>query len=1159
MYEFFLLPFGISAQMRKKTIFFMKLTIVLTFICCLHASANVYSQKKMKLNFTNVKLHKAFEAIEKRSDYRFIYNSDAIPENIRVSMHSNEISLADALDKIIRSNGLIYKIINDKVIAVTSTQEMMQLIKVRGRVTNREGNPLAGVTIMIKGLKSGAVTDEDGNFIIEVANNGTLEFSFVGYQTQEVAVQGNATLNVVMLESVKGLNDIVVIGYGTRLKQGDLTGSVAKLDGEILESRPVSGSLDALQGLIPGVAITRQSGQPGKQGFGISIRGASSVNGNAPLVLIDGIPGDLNLINPEDIQDITVLKDATAAIYGARAADGVLLVTTKKGKASEKPTVSYSFNLALKKPGIIKRATSTDHFVRMFNEANKNDGDPQTFSDSTLAKIAANDPGFGTGENWSLQSYPMFYGSRDIYGDLFKSVFRPTHNVSVSGGSKTTSYMLSFGDSRDNGNIAAGKNSSVRDNLRANLQTAILPNLKLSANLSYDYLAVQEPTMLNEDINVGLKVFSYVPLRNPAGNYYAYQGYGNPEQELESGGVTKRNDSRWGNNFKLEWTPINGLTWTGQYAVNLETYDTKWNRPTLMEYNWDNSINSLIRNNPNSAGYEHWSSIYKNLSTYLNYDKSFGPHDIKLMLGASREKFTRDMQKMTGADFTSNDIFTLPLSDPKNLSAGDYWDNNSWALLSYFGRGSYSYAGKYFLEGSFRKDGSSKFSPEKRWSEIYPSVSAAWKLSEEPFFKNLISPDIINLFKARVSWGRTGNQDIPALGLFDYIQLINIGDQYPIDGETVSKLATLNGIASPDRTWETIQTRNLGFDMALFQSKLSLSFDIYRKNNQNMLVSVAYPSVLGATAPKSNAGKLLDKGWEFTGAWNSKIGEVQLNLGVILNHNSNIVTDLQGQDSYNLGLTTARQGYPLNSYFGFKGSVIRNQAELDAYSKFAGKGIVPSIQPDGHGGLGIGDMMYQDIDGDGQITTYGDKSKGFSGDAVFLGSQDPKLTYSVTGGLKYQHFDFGFILQGTGDKYVWRGNGNFGVPMSHFWFQPLDYFYNKTFTEENPDAKYPRLSNNSTVKNNNYQFSTGWLENTKYLRVKNVTIGYTFNTIKLKKLELHNFRIYFSGQDIFEWAKGTWDNMYDPEESSTDASNYDFYENNYPMYRTFSFGLNANF
>jgi hypothetical protein len=318
-----------------------------------------------------------------------------------------------------------------------------------------------------------------------------------------------------------------------------------------------------------------------------------------------------------------------------------------------------------------------------------------------------------------------------------------------------------------------------------------------------------------------------------------------------------------------------------------------------------------------------------------------------------------------------------------------------------------------------------------------------------------------------------------------------------------------------------------------------------------MLVSVTYPTTLGATAPTTNAGNLLINGWELQGNWKSKIGDVQFNVGLILDYNKDILTNLQGSSTFSLGENTAVQGYPMNSFFGYKGSIIRSQAELDTYAaKFAGKGIVPATQSNGYKGLGVGDVMYQDIDGDGTITTYGNGAKGSTGDAVYLGSADPKYTYSVNAGLEYKNFDLGIIIQGTGDKYAWHGNGNFGVPLAYSWFQPLDYFYGKTFSQDNLNAQYPRLSNSGTVKDNNYQCSSIYMVNTKYLRFKNITIGYNIPRKFLNTLKINSARIYFSGEDLFTISPGTWGHDYDPEESNTDY--------NYPFYKTFSLGLNVN-
>lgn len=1177
MYRIYTIQTGIAGRLLPKLWLIMRLTIIIMIASLVQVSASSLAQR-ITINKTNKNLISVLRDVRKQTGYNFVITDDQAEKSKPVTLNVSQEELLQVLNELFKSQPLSYKIdnktivVSDKSIAATNVVQpaASAAVEIRGIVLDEKQIPMPGVTVKHKESGMAVSTDTKGEYLIKLPNaTGTLVFSFLGYQTQEVPVNNQTKIDVKLNPAASSLNEVVIIGYGTSKKEADLTGAVAHINGTKIQSRPVTGTLDGLQGLIPGVGITRSSGQPGQQGFALTIRGASSINGNVPLVLIDGIPGDLSLINPEDIQDVTVLKDATAAIYGARAADGVILVTTKRGKRSSAPNVSYGFNLAVKKVGLRKKAATTDHFVRMFNEANKNDGEKQTFSDSTLMKIAANDPGVGPGENRSVESFPMFYQNHDWYGRLFKTAYRPTHNFSVSGGGEKSSYLVSFGDMRDNGNISEGTNTSVRDNLRIALQSNLTDNLKLELTTAYDYLNTRTPSQLNDAISNGLKMFSYLPEKNPAGNYYGYQGYENPVQELIKGGDKTTTNNRWSNNVKLDYEPIKGLVWTGQVGINLERYDDEANFPTNTEYNWDNTPNLLVRNNPNRATYRNSSTVYKNYSTYVNYSKTFGQHEIKAMVGASQEKFTQDSKYFQGQDFFSNEIFTLPLSDNKNLRAGDAsdWNRDPWALRSYFGRASYSFAGRYYLEGTLRKDGSSKFSPDKRWSAIYPSVSAAWKISEESFFKQLFTDNTLNLLKVRASWGRTGNQDISQLGLFDYVQLINVFGQYPIDGSTASRLAALKGLSSPLRTWETIETKNLGLDVSLFASKLSLSFDLYRKTNNNMLVSITYPTTLGAAAPSSNAGTLKGKGWEFNGQWNDKIGEVRYNVGAILNYNTNVVSDLKGNDAYNLGLTQARQGYPLDSYFGFKGTLIRNQADLDNYaSKYGGKGIVPSAQPNGYGGLGIGDVMYQDIDGDGQITTYGDKSKGLSGDAVYLGSQIPKLTYSLTGGFSYKGFDMSFIMQGTGNKYVWRGNGNFGVPLAHFWFQPLDYFYGRTFTPENPSAEYPRLSNNETVKNNNYQFSSLWLENTRYLRMKNITVGYTFNNIQIARLKLRSIRLYLSGQDLFEFAKGTRNGMYDPEETrvpqtltADDANNTDFYENNYPMYRTFSIGLNVKF
>jgi TonB-dependent SusC/RagA subfamily outer membrane receptor len=427
----------------KKLLNIMKFIIILAIASTVSLSAaTTYAQgTRLSLQLENATLQDLLKEIGKKTEFSFWFNTDVLNSNARITMAIKDEPVNMILDKALQGKGLTY-FIKDKAILIFKTEDLsgsslFQQSSVTGTVTDATNDePIIGAVVKIEGETEGTITDLDGKFKLASSKpDAVLVVSFIGYNTERVSINGQTNLTIKLIQDIVKLNELVVVGYGTRLKE-ELTGSIAKINSDKIENRPVTGTLEAIQGLIPGVTITRQSGEPGNQQYALKIRGASSVNGNVPLVLIDGVQGDLGLINPDDIQDITVLKDAAAAIYGARAADGVLMVTTKRGKKSDKAVVSYSYNLAMKKTGMMKKATSTEHFVKMFNEANRNDGDPQTFSDATLAKIAANDPGVGPGENWSVTSYPMFYQSKDWYGDFFKTSQRQTHNLSISGGEK---------------------------------------------------------------------------------------------------------------------------------------------------------------------------------------------------------------------------------------------------------------------------------------------------------------------------------------------------------------------------------------------------------------------------------------------------------------------------------------------------------------------------------------------------------------------------------------------------------------------------------------------------------------------------------------------------------------------------------------------------
>jgi TonB-linked SusC/RagA family outer membrane protein len=1138
----------------------MKLTIFLFFLAISQMMAvETYSQSTLlSLNLNSVAVKDVLDEIEGKSEFVFLYNSKLVDADRTVSMEFKDQKISYILDKIFQNTDVVYTVVDRQIVLTNKADQagflelnaVQQQKSVSGKVTDSTGAGLPGVSIVVKGTTTGVITDSDGKFnITKVPENATLQFSFVGMKSQEIVVGGKTSINVSLVEDAIGIEEVVAIGYGTKTK-GALTGSVATASGEKLESRPVTNTMNAIQGIIPGVTVTRSSGRPGQEDYQFQIRGFSSMNGNKPLVLIDGIAGDMGTLNPNDIENISVLKDASAAIYGARSADGVILITTKSG-VKGKTQITYSGNMAVKTPSYTKNMASPYHMAQMFDEGRVNDGDAPKYTPDDFTKMLNNDPGVGPGRMLYLEDYPNFYRHTDWADVIFKNSILQSHNVAINGGNDQVKFMVSGGYLANNGVFAFGENNSKRYNFRTNLTVKLRENITLDTRVAYEHEDYIEPAETEVALGAVCQSWTYLPVYNPKGSFYEYQGYANPAQWLAESGTNQTANRKFRANTKLDWVLVEGLTLTTQAGLNVGNKDSEGFWRTFQTYNWDNNINT-IRRSPNMASYVDDRDWYKNLTAYLNYAKIIGGHSFGAMAGSSHEEYDFKRKVMEGQGFANNEIYPLSLANPTMLyasSRGYNWRIEDWSLSSYFGRLSYSFNGKYYADATIRLDGSSKFSPENRWSKAYPGISLAWKISEESFMK---AQNVLDMLKIRGSWGQTGNQDIGALGMYDYIQLINIGGKYPM-GTSNSPVAgaSMKGMASPNRTWETITNMNVGIDFGLFRSRLNGSFDVYQKKNTNMLVDVVYPSTLGATAPSTNSGELTTKGWDLNVNWGEKLGDFSYKLGFVVSYNDNKLTDLKGQDNFSLGLNTFREGYPINSYFGFQSvGIIKTQQDLDNYSKYAGKGIVPTTAPNGQKGLGIGDIMYKDVDGDGAITTYGDPTKGFNGDAVYLGSANPKYNYGITAEAKFKNFDFSMLWQGTGKKMVIR-TGDFATPFYWPWFQPFDYFYEKTWSKDRPEAQYPRISHSDNVKRYNYRESSTMIENTAYLRLKNLQVGYTIPKSLAQKVSVDNVRVYFSGQDLFEFTNGDWDGNYDPEEGQS--------FNTYPFFRAYSFGIDVKF
>ncbi|HEY0272057.1 MAG TPA: SusC/RagA family TonB-linked outer membrane protein, partial [Chitinophaga sp.] len=563
----------------------------------------------------------------------------------------------------------------------------------------------------------------------------------------------------------------------------------------------------------------------------------------------------------------------------------------------------------------------------------------------------------------------------------------------------------------------------------------------------------------------------------------------------------------------------------------------------ITRYNWTGGIQD-IRNTPNSANYSNDKTLNKLYQVYVDYNKRLGTdHTINFTGGASLEQTHAEGQSTNGYNFLGNEIFTLNLADRTKAAYANFTGYlNNQALESYFGRLSYSFKERLIIDFTTRADGSSKFAPQKRWSALFPSVAAAYNFSEEKFVKNW---GLFDLLKLRASWGKMGNQDLGVLGLYDYIPLISIAGNYPIGSPNAGLTGANANPASSDRTWETIETRNVGVDMAVFSSRLSFSFDYYNKINNDMLVNVGVPAVYGATPPSINQGKLNTKGFETVLTWKDQIRDFHYSVSLQLSDSRNKLVELKNTDSYGEGLNQFRQGYSIYSYFGYVyNGIIKTQKQLDDYKQLQG---IPNR-------VAIGDVMFKDVDGDGKLTAFGDKSKGLPGDMVYLGNLIPRYTYSSNITLGYKQLDLQLFLQGVGKRNVIY-EGNISRPNTFFW-PSLAYFYGKTWSPDRPNAPYPRyLPGNlgyDDVANYDYHASAMTLQNVAYLRFKVITVGYTLPASVLRAVKVQYARVYFSGQDLITFSKGTLGGNFDPEDGYRN-------EGTYPFDKVYSLGLSVKF
>ncbi len=1025
----------------------------------------------------------------------------------------------------------IFMFIESYPSVIKNSNEKLELIEVQqtitGLVTDEEGLPLPGVTVRIKGVNEGDNTNMDGEFSIKADPDDILVVSFVGFETQEIPVGDRSVIDITLVEDVGELNEVVVVGYGEQSK-ATLSGSVASVGSEVFENIPISNPIAALQGTLPGSIIQRGSGRPGDEGFSVNVRGFSSVNGTGEaLVIIDGIPGDLSEINPNDIESTTVLKDAAASIYGARAAGGVLLVTTKKGKIGE-PRIQVNASYSHRVPTGMFDQLNSAQVAEMHIEASENAGQTSWIPDGFIEDVEAGnvhpvDVGWNTifTGNWDWTDLVLGTGSQQNY------------DINLSGANESSRYRASVGYIEEEGVYNYGNDNNRRLNARLNYNYDINDKLKIDTRLSFSRKKRQAPSM-----DAMFRINTMYPFQPPTvweddskwGSVYE-----NPLQELDEGGTQNFNDTRLDANLKMDYQVHSNLTLTGQVGSNYRFNHHKSFFRTFETYHAHNGSLRSVINDPNAGEEVQNDHVYYTAIGYINYDENFkGLHDISITGGASTEKEKHRFFSARRTGFPTNDSdFSLNLGDSEDQTNNG--GGSDWVINSFFGRASYVFDNKYIFETNFRYDGSSRFAPETRWGFFW-GASGAWRLTEEKFIQDL---NVFDNLKMRLSYGETGNQD--GIGLYDYVQNVNIGGTYPFgDGARIAN-ASLGGLVDPNRSWETIKTQNIGLDFGLLDNRLSGSFDYFIKNNEDMLTPITLPSVLGASAPAGNNGSLRAWGWEGVLNWKDQINENwSYDIGLNISDSENKVIEYGGQDTYSHGLVQVREGYPINTYHGYiSDGLITSQEELDAYSALEG---VP-------GDIGIGDAKYKDLNNDGEISVYGED--GEDGDVVPLGSTTPRYTYGVNIGVQFKNFEFSTLVQGVGKKQI-QMDGDWRMPWVFDWHKPDSRWYHNTWSPERPNNPNPRQTHGN-IRHWNYAISNRTAIDASYTRLKNISIGYNLPKRLLTRIGIQKAKVYAVGYDL--WEKQNLGGGYDVEALKVGQAA----ALTYPYNKNYTIGLNLNF
>ena len=1109
----------------------MKLIVILMTVFTIQSFAASGQTQKFNISLKQATIEDVLNVIEEESDYYFFFKgNEAELTNSNVDVNFRESSLEEILNFLLQDTKYSFKII-DNYVAIAPrelvTQQPEERI-VKGTVSDSHGEPIPGVTVTIKGTTRGTITDVNGNFSLSIpADAEVLVFSFVGMQTQEVEIGNSLRFDVVMQEEIMGLDEVVVVGYGVQRKV-NTTGAVSMVNfDEELENRPITNASQALSGKIPGIWVSQNSGKPGSDVAQIRVRGWGTLNNSNPLVIIDGVEGEFNQINPNDIESISILKDAaSAAIYGSKAANGVVLITTKMGNTGERLQVNLNSYYGVQSLGRrYDLVTNSAEHMRMTNLALENEGGSPLFPENMIAAF----------EN-GTDKYK--YPNTDWFDVLFDNAPIQEHNLSIRGGTEKSTSFLSFNYLNQDGMVPNTK--TERYGMRANLELNVNDWFKVSGRLNYRHKVATEP--YNDMVYGSLgRVFEMLSGVTPYTAPYTRDGkFGAVEAIDDDGNILydNRNPLIDANNGKRK-DEQNFLAINASAEVKFTDF-LNWRTTVSSTGNWiltDNFNETIVgytdsgipmmTKNYNREGIEisrnNVYSLANNVFTTLNFDNSFAEvHNVSAILGMQLEDRKTKIAYSRRSDppkegLTQVDAGTSGIQGEGNMTG--------LRMFSYFGRLNYSLSNKYLFEANLRADGSSRFKEGNRWG-IFPGFSVGWRLGDETFIEEL---NLFSNLKLRASWGQLGNENID--DFWPFLTIIEQNNDLSYNyGGSFAPGAAVTALIDEDISWETSTTLDFGVDLGFLKNRISIEADYFRKKTTDILVQLPIPSLMGnLTPPFENVGEMMNKGFEFVINYDNRSvnrNKFGYNLGLNFSYIKNEVTKFRGGHSPDQ-LYLIREGYSFNTLYGYKAIGIY-QSDEEASQHMYDNSYTPIA----------GNLKFEDVNKDGKL--------GFE-DKQDIGNTIPKVTYGLSAAFQYKGFDLNLLFQGIAGVHAYNQNNFTNLNWDN---RTISTRWRDAWTPQNPDTDMPILYWDNPW---DMQQSSFWVKDISFLKLKNLQLGYSLPEKLTSDIGIQKMYVYLNAQNIFSIVDEDFEG-YDPEKNTFSAT-----INEYPVPRIVSLGVNLTF